>query len=173
MEASNRALIREQLCHPHQVQDGDGFSVLGSIRKGNVMFSIYLKDACFQIPIHSDSQSYIHTTLNGKNDEWKKIEKESGYAVCALLPKKDERYKRRGVKVEPKWLGMGEYVIFRTLELKFLGRSYYKKWFHQDHMPSHIWWKRFEWEGFPVQCTMIWPFHSPQVYTSVFSLMPE
>ena len=35
-------------------------------------------------------------------------------------------YPRRmkGIKVEPKWLGMGEYVIFRTLELKFLGRSH-------------------------------------------------
>ena len=63
--------------------------------------------------------------------------------VYELLPKKDERYRRRGVKVEPKWLGMGEYVIFQTLELKFLGRSRYKKSFHQDHMLSYIWWKRF------------------------------
>ena len=38
---------------------------------------------------------------------------------------------------------MGEYVIFRALELKFLGRSHYKKSFHQDHMLSYIWWKRF------------------------------
>ena len=45
--------------------------------------------------------------------------------------------------MEPKWLGMGEYVIFRTLELKFLGRSHYKKSFHQDNMLSYIWWKRF------------------------------
>ena len=52
----------------------------------------------------------------------------------SLLPKKDERYRRRGIKVEPKWLGMGEYVIFRKLELKFLGRSHYKKLFHQNHM---------------------------------------
>ena len=44
--------------------------------------------------------------------------------------------------MEPKWLGVGEYVIFRTLELKFLGRSHYKKSFHQDHMPSYIWWKK-------------------------------
>ena len=36
--------------------------------------------------------------------------------------------------MEPKWLGMGEYVIFRILELKFLGRSHYKKLFHQNHM---------------------------------------
>ena len=63
--------------------------------------------------------------------------------VYVLLPKKDERYRRRGIKVEPKWLGMGEYVIFQTLELKFLGRSHYKKLFHQNHMPSYIWWKRF------------------------------
>ena len=45
--------------------------------------------------------------------------------------------------MEPKWLGMGEYVIFRTLELKFLGRSHYKKSFHLEHMLSYIWWKRF------------------------------
>ena len=29
--------------------------------------------------------------------------------------------------MEPKWLGMGEYAIFRTLELKFLGRSHYER----------------------------------------------
>ena len=81
-------------------------------------------------------------SLYGEVNEWKKIKKESGYVVYALLPEKDERY-RRGVKVEPKWLGMGEYVIFRTLELKFLGRSRYKKSFHQEHMLSYIWWKRF------------------------------
>ena len=46
----------------------------------------------------------------------KEDQKESGYTVYALLPKKDERYRRRGIKVEPKWLGMGEYVIFRTRE---------------------------------------------------------
>ena len=34
-------------------------------------------------------------------NERKKIEKESGYAVYALLPKKDERYRRRDIKVEP------------------------------------------------------------------------
>ena len=33
---------------------------------------------------------------------------ESGCAVHALLPKKDERYRRRGIKVEPKWLGEKE-----------------------------------------------------------------
>ena len=45
--------------------------------------------------------------------------------------------------MEPKWLGMGKYVIFRTLKLKFLGRSHYRKSFHQDHILSYIWWKRF------------------------------
>ena len=29
--------------------------------------------------------------------------------------------------MEPKWLGMGEYVIFRKLELKFLGKSHCKE----------------------------------------------
>ena len=37
-------------------------------------------------------------------NEWKKTEEGSGYAVYALLPKKDEMYRRRGIKVEPKWL---------------------------------------------------------------------
>ena len=68
-------------------------------------------------------------------NEWKKIEKESGYAVYALPPKKDERYRRRGIKVEPKWLGMGEYVIFRTLELKLLGRSHYKSCYPSTILP--------------------------------------
>ena len=63
--------------------------------------------------------------------------------ICALLPKKDERYRRRGIKVEPKWLGMGECVIFRTLKLELLGRTHYKESFHQDHIPSYFWWKRF------------------------------
>ena len=53
----------------------------------------------------------------------------------------DPGYRRRGIKVEPKWFGMGEYVIFRTL--KFLGKSHYKKLLHQNHMPSYIRWKRF------------------------------
>ena len=67
----------------------------------------------------------------------------SGYAICALLPKKDERYRRRGIHVEPKWLGMGECAIFRTLNLEILGRTRYKESFHQDHISSYIWWKRF------------------------------
>ena len=44
--------------------------------------------------------------------EWKKTEKESGYSICALLPKKDERYRRRGIKMEPKWLGMKKHIRF-------------------------------------------------------------
>ena len=52
------------------------------------------------------------------------------------LPKKDERYRRRGIKVEPKWLGMGECVIFRTLKLEFLSRTHYKECFHQYHILS-------------------------------------
>ena len=43
--------------------------------------------------------------------------------------------------MEPKWLGMGEYVIFRTFKLKLLSKSHYKKSFHQDHILSYIWWK--------------------------------
>ena len=42
------------------------------------------------------------------------------------------------IKVEPKWLGIGECVIFQTLELKFLGRSHYTKLFHQNHILSYI-----------------------------------
>ena len=45
--------------------------------------------------------------------------------------------------MEPKWLDMGEYVIFRTLKLEYLGRTHYKESFHQDHILSYIWWKRF------------------------------
>ena len=45
--------------------------------------------------------------------------------------------------MEPKWLGMGECVIFRTLKLEFLGRTHYKESFYQDHILSYIWWKRF------------------------------
>ena len=37
----------------------------------------------------------------------KKTEKKSGYAIYALLPKKDEKYRRRDTKVEPKWLSTG------------------------------------------------------------------
>ena len=56
--------------------------------------------------------------------------------------------------MEPKWLGMDECVIFRTLlRLEFLGRTHYKEsfhqdhilsyTFHQDHILSYIWWKTF------------------------------
>ena len=40
--------------------------------------------------------------------------------------------------MEPKWLGMGEYVIFRTLELKFLGRSHYKRSFKNNFYPNKV-----------------------------------
>ena len=46
-------------------------------------------------------------------NEWKKIEKESGYVIYALLPKKNERYRRRGIKVEPKWLGIASRWLSR------------------------------------------------------------
>ena len=45
--------------------------------------------------------------------------------------------------MEPNWLGMGECVLFQTLKLEFLSRTHYKESFHQDHIPSYIWWKRF------------------------------
>ena len=60
------------------------------------------------------------------------------YAICALLLKKGERYRRRGIKMEPKWLGMGECVIFRTMKMEFLDRTHYKLLFHQDHILSYI-----------------------------------
>ena len=40
--------------------------VLGSIRKGDAIFSINLTDAYFQVPIHPDSQSFLQIVLNGK-----------------------------------------------------------------------------------------------------------
>ena len=40
--------------------------------------------------------------------------------------------------MEPKWLGMGECVIFRTLKLEFLGRTHYKELFHQDHTELYL-----------------------------------
>ena len=45
----------ERLCHPHQIQDRHGFLVLRSVRKGDVMFPIDLKDACFHIPVYLES----------------------------------------------------------------------------------------------------------------------
>ena len=39
-----------------------------------------------------------------------------------LLPKKDERYRRRGIKVEPKWLGKDLFLSNRAL-LKLLPGS--------------------------------------------------
>ena len=45
--------------------------------------------------------------------------------------------------MEPKWLGMGECVIFRALKLEFLGRIHYKESFHKDYILSYIWWNRF------------------------------
>ena len=47
------------VCDVDEVQDGDGGIGLGSIRKGDWMFSIDLKGAYFQINIHPDSRSYL------------------------------------------------------------------------------------------------------------------
>ena len=41
-------------------------SLMGSIRKGDVMFSIDLKDTSFQVPIHLDSWHYLWIVLNRK-----------------------------------------------------------------------------------------------------------
>ena len=58
-----------------------------------------------------------------------------GTRSMRFYPKKDERCRRRGVKLEPSGL-----VWVNMLSL---GRSHYMKSFHQDHMLSYIWWKRF------------------------------
>ena len=42
------------------------FSVLGSIRKGDFVFSVSLKDTYIKIPIHLDSQSYFWIAVEGK-----------------------------------------------------------------------------------------------------------
>ena len=52
-----------QVCHSYQVQDGEVSSVLGTIRKGDVMFLIDLKDAYFQSPIHPDSQPFLRVAI--------------------------------------------------------------------------------------------------------------
>ena len=40
-------------------------AVLGSIRKGDVMFSIDLKDAYFQMPVHLESRPYVRFLVQG------------------------------------------------------------------------------------------------------------
>ena len=42
-----------------------------------------------------------------------------GTRSMRFYPRRMKGIEGGGIKVEPKWLGMGEYVIFRTLELKF------------------------------------------------------
>ena len=48
-------------------------SVLGSIKKGDFMFSCNLKDVYFQIPIHPYSRSYLQTALEGKVCQFKPL----------------------------------------------------------------------------------------------------
>ena len=73
----------------------------------------------------------------------RRLRRKVGTRYMRFYPRRMKGIEGGVIKVEPKWLGMGEYVIFRTLELKFLGRSHYKKLLHQNHMLSYIWWKRF------------------------------
>ena len=48
-------------------------SVVGAIRKEDVMFSIGLKDASFQISTHPDSRSYLCIALEGKAHKFKAL----------------------------------------------------------------------------------------------------
>ena len=47
--------------------------VLGGTGKGNLMISVDLKDAYFQISVHPDFQPYFHIALNGKVFQFKAL----------------------------------------------------------------------------------------------------
>ena len=66
LEASHRLIHSELLFHPDKFQIETVALILVSIRKGDLMFSVDLKDAYFQIPIHSDSQPYLRFVLEGQ-----------------------------------------------------------------------------------------------------------
>ena len=73
MEASDQSLEPNWLCHPCKIQNGDGSSVLGSIRKEDVMFSEDLEDAYFHVRVHPNSQPYFWITFEGEVDQFKAL----------------------------------------------------------------------------------------------------
>ena len=48
-------------------------SVLESIRKGEVMFSVDPKDAYFQISVHLDSRLFLYIAINGRVYQFKAL----------------------------------------------------------------------------------------------------
>ena len=73
LETCHRPAYSERLCHPDQVPDGDSGVSIGSIRKGNWMVSIDLKDEYFQIPIHPESRPYLRFVVEGQVFQFRAI----------------------------------------------------------------------------------------------------
>ena len=48
-------------------------SVLGSVHRGDWMFSIDLQDAYFQFPVHWESRPYLHFCLEGRVYQFKAL----------------------------------------------------------------------------------------------------
>ena len=59
----DRLVESEWVLHSHQILHGDSIISPGVDQEGDIMFSINLKDAYFQIPIHLDSQPYLRITF--------------------------------------------------------------------------------------------------------------
>ena len=67
----DRSLSPERVHPSYSVQDGNSrFSVLLSVREGDFLASLDLKDSYFQIPIHPSSRKLLRFTSDGTVYQW-------------------------------------------------------------------------------------------------------
>ena len=73
LEACDRSLAFERLRPADAVQDGTVASVLLSVREGDFLASLDLKDAYFQIPIHGSSRKLLRFMSEGTVYQFKAL----------------------------------------------------------------------------------------------------
>ena len=73
LASRDRPLSPERVCSAKSVQDGDCTSVLMSVREGDFLSSIDLKDAYFQIPVHQSSRKLLRFLSEGTVYQFKAL----------------------------------------------------------------------------------------------------
>ena len=70
LETSYWPVVSQQICHPHQLLDVNGFVIVGVDQVGRHRV---LRNACFQIPFHPNSQPYLLIVLIGRVCQFKAL----------------------------------------------------------------------------------------------------